>query len=219
MATPAARAAERRRIHEGWLLLGVTVIVATVQLTVPNDLLFGPHWAFPAGELLLAGFILVAEYADDERAANIRSTALVLGILMAAANAVTAALLVASLVTDPADTATQLLVTGVKVLLTNALAYAVLYWLIDGGGPVARADGTGGPRDFEFTQDQHPGGTWLPHLGDYLYLAYTNLTAFSPTDAMPLTLRVKGLMTVQSVVALSTLGVTLARAINLLPAT
>jgi hypothetical protein len=94
---------------------------------------------------------------------------------------------------------------------------------------VRRADGSGGERDFQFPQDEPdfrrgqdpaPGrGPWLPHLGDYLYLAYTNAVAFSPTDAMPLSLRVKGLMAVQSVVALSTIGVTLARAINILPST
>ena len=229
------------------MLLGVTLVVVTVQLTVPDDLLFGPHWMFPVAELVLAFVILVAEYADDQRAANVRGFALGLGMVMAAANTITAGLLVESLVTNPADTATQLLVTGVKVLLTNMLAYAVLYWLIDGGGPVRRADGTGGERDFQFPQDetdyrpprgqaesgpprhqaesgppqgQAPGRRpWLPHLGDYLYLAYTNAVAFSPTDAMPLSLRVKGLMAVQSVVALSTIGVTLARAINILPAT
>lgn len=220
MAIEPPDVSEARRIRETWMLLVAVLAVAFVQLTVPDDLLFGPSWMFPAAELALAGVILVAEYADPLRAANVRGVALALGLVLVVANAVTAGMLVESLVAHPADTATQLLVTGVKVLLTNVLAYAIVYWMVDGGGPVRRSEPSPGERDFQFTQDAHASaGPWRPHFGDYLYLAYTNVTAFSPTDVMPLTLRVKGLMALQSIVALGTIGVTLARAINILPTT
>jgi hypothetical protein len=57
---------------------------------------------------------------------------------------------------------------------------------------------------------------WKPRFGDYLYVSLTNQTAFSPTDTMPLSRRVKVLMGVQGVAALMTTGVIVARAVNLL---
>ena len=57
---------------------------------------------------------------------------------------------------------------------------------------------------------------WIPGLIDYLYTSFTNATAFSPTDTMPLTYTAKILMTVQSSAALVTLGLVVARAVNIL---
>jgi hypothetical protein len=51
---------------------------------------------------------------------------------------------------------------------------------------------------------------------DYLYVSLTNQSAFSPTDTMPLTLRMKALMGIQGTAALVTVGVIVARAINIL---
>ena len=72
------------------------------------------------------------------------------------------------------------------------------------------------PPDFLFPQQASP-TTWRPGLIDYLFTAYTNIIAFSPTDTMPLTHRVKILFTVQSSAALLTIVITLSRAINLIP--
>src|SRR5262249_61690658 len=73
------------------------------------------------------------------------------------------------------------------------------------------------PVDFAFTQrlspDLAPPG-WRPVFLDYLHLAFTNSTAFSPTDVMPLTLRAKYAMLVQSTVALALFGLVVARAVN-----
>jgi hypothetical protein len=57
---------------------------------------------------------------------------------------------------------------------------------------------------------------WRPGFGDYLYLSLTNATAFSPTDTMPLTHTAKLVMAVQSVAALLTVGLVVARAVNIL---
>ena len=74
--------------------------------------------------------------------------------------------------------------------------------------------------EFQFPQTQAPGlapPSWRPRFGDYLYVAFTNVVAFSPTDTMPLTIRIKVLMAVQSVVAFAVLVVVLSRVINILP--
>ena len=109
----------------------------------------------------------------------------------------------------------QLLATGAIVWLGNNLASSLLYWLMDGGGPVARARGR--PARLRVTQQMSPELAppgWRPVFLDYLHLGFTNATAFSPTDVMPLTHRAKYAMLVQSTVALALIGLVVARAVN-----
>jgi uncharacterized membrane protein len=114
----------------------------------------------------------------------------------------------------------RLLVAGTLVLFTNVITFGVLYWELDLGGPAGRvADAMSYP-DFGFPQMATPrlaAPDWRPHFVDYLYLAYTNIVAFSPTDTMPLTGRAKALMALQSLISLAVLVVVLARVINILP--
>jgi hypothetical protein len=49
---------------------------------------------------------------------------------------------------------------------------------------------------------------------DYLYLGFTNATAFSPTDVMPLAPWAKTTMAVQALISLVILGLVVARAVN-----
>jgi uncharacterized membrane protein len=90
---------------------------------------------------------------------------------------------------------------------------------MDRGGPGKRAAGHDGPPDFLFPQmsdDRIEPGEWRPQFIDYLYVSLTNATAFSPTDAMPLTPTAKGTMGVQSLVSLVTIGLIVSRAVNIL---
>jgi uncharacterized membrane protein len=57
---------------------------------------------------------------------------------------------------------------------------------------------------------------WTPRLLDYLYTSLTNATAFSPTDTMPLSSYAKLLMSAQSLVSFVTVGLVVARAVNIL---
>lgn len=57
---------------------------------------------------------------------------------------------------------------------------------------------------------------WRPIFVDYLYLALTNATAFSPTDVMPLARWVKLTMSVQSLLSIVILSLVVANAVNLL---
>jgi hypothetical protein len=56
---------------------------------------------------------------------------------------------------------------------------------------------------------------WRPRFIDYLYLGFTNATAFSPTDAMPLAPWAKITMAVQALISLVVLGLVIARAVNI----
>ena len=55
---------------------------------------------------------------------------------------------------------------------------------------------------------------WRPRFVDFLYLGFTNATAFSPTDAMPLAPWAKMAMALQAVISLVILGLVVARAVN-----
>src|SRR5437763_14452536 len=113
----------------------------------------------------------------------------------------------------------ELLIAGVLIWLTNFLIFALWYWEMDRGGPGRRAAGHDGPPDFLFpqmTDDRIEPRDWRPIFLDYLYVSLTNATAFSPTDTMPLSPVAKSTMGVQSLVSLVTLGMIVARAVNVL---
>jgi hypothetical protein len=109
--------------------------------------------------------------------------------------------------------------TSVGIWTGNVLIFTLLYWLVDCNGPDARLTGTVRHPDFDFPAmddpDHVPAG-WQPDIVDYLFLAFTTSTAFSPTEAMPLTARAKLLMMLQSAVSLITIAIVAARTINIL---
>jgi len=99
------------------------------------------------------------------------------------------------------------------------LVFGLLYWQLDSGGPRARRSGENRHADFLFPQMTAPEVTpkdWQPMFFDYVYVAFTNAVAFSPTDAMPLTRFAKALMLVQSASSLLLLAMVAARAVNIL---
>jgi uncharacterized membrane protein len=117
------------------------------------------------------------------------------------------------------DKAGPLLAAASVVWISNNIAFALLYWEIDSGGAAARAYGLPEFPDLAFPQELNPHlapPNWRPRFIDYLYLAFTNATAFSPTDVMPVVPWAKITMTVQAVISLSILGLVVARAVNVL---
>ena len=99
------------------------------------------------------------------------------------------------------------------------ITFALWYWQLDRGGPLQRAMGTHDYPDFLFPQMQAAElapPDWDSEFVDYLYLSFTNATAFSPTDVLPLTARAKLTMMFQTVVSLCTLVLVVSRAVNIL---
>jgi uncharacterized membrane protein len=160
------------------------------------------------------------------RAASLALTAVVL-----LTNMVALVLLVQDLVQAGKHSGGELLLAALQVWATNVIAFGLLYWELDRGGPVSRSLR---PRnelpaaDFRFSQDENGDNVdevaagssekadWIPTLVDYLYLSTTNSSAFSPTDTMPLTSRAKALMAVQATAALLTSLLVIARAVSAL---
>jgi hypothetical protein len=176
-------------------------------------------WLFPALEaVLLAILIATKPIGEATGARRLHRLALVLVVVLVGAALWSTILLVRDLIDGSGVTnkPTELLASGALIWIGNNLAFALLYWLIDSGGPVARARGAP-PVDFAFTQQMSPELAppgWRPVFLDYLHLGFTNATAFSPTDVMPLTHRAKYAMLVQSTVALALFGLIVARAVN-----
>jgi hypothetical protein len=103
--------------------------------------------------------------------------------------------------------------------LANVIVFALWYWELDGGGPHSRIKATEFTADLLFPQQSGPGiGPlhWHPRFIDYLFVAFTNSTAFSPTDTLPLRTRIKVLMMIQALCSLLLIGVVAARAVNIL---
>ena len=120
-----------------------------------------------------------------------------------------------------------------QVWITNVIGFALLFWEIDRGGPVARhrlRRDEMPDADWRFSQDENDDAVeevsrtssassgWVPTFIDYLYLSVTNSSAFSPTDTMPLTSRAKTLMAIEASAALLTSLLVVARAVGALAA-
>jgi hypothetical protein len=114
----------------------------------------------------------------------------------------------------------SLLSSSVAIWVVNLLMFSLLYWQLDRGGPRARVSGKNVRPDWVFPQPAAPEdlpADWRPMFLDYLYLGYNTATAFTPTDALPLTRRAKMLMMVESIISLLTMVIVLSRAISIIP--
>ena len=212
------RLGEPRWIPAAAIVVFLALNVA-LRLWLPREAALRVPWLLPAVEVTLLVVLLVADPGSlVQRRRMLRRIALALVVVLVLAALWSTALLVYDLVraVGVTQSATRLLATGAVVWIGNNLAFALLYWLMDSGGPLARAKQEL-PVDFAFTQHMSPElapPNWRPVFLDYLHLGFTNATAFSPTDVMPLTHRAKYTMIVQSTVALALFGLIVARAVN-----
>jgi hypothetical protein len=201
--------------------MAVTVLVAIVlTVSLPAHTHHDEAYVLAGFEALLLVLMMVADPGRiDRRTAVMRK----LSIAMVAVLVVTAFAATIDLVgklvhgTGFANDAGVLLQVGASVWVLNVIAFAFAYWEFDRGGAAARAHELVVEPDFAFPQHLDPEVStpgWRPVFVDYLYLAFTSATAFSPTDAMPLTGRAKLAMMVQGTISLVILGLVIARAVN-----
>jgi uncharacterized membrane protein len=211
-----------RRLEEGdpfWPAQLAVAVAIALSLLLPDSLLIGPRLLLPAIELVLL-FVLVAVVPRRATRHDRRRRAFALAVvgIVSATTIVSLARLVHYLVAGGQVRGERLIESGALLWLTLVLLFAVFYWEFDGGGPVARMHHPEFP-DFLFPQMDstgHAPPNWRPGFVDYLYLSLTNSIAFSPTDTMPLTGTAKVVMGVQSITALMTIGLVVARAVNIL---
>lgn len=199
----------------------LTILTAIAfQLLLPERLTVGPTWLLPAleGALLIGMFFATPRELEGEHPVR-RRVALGLTALVSAANIYSLGALTHFLLHHNVSKGYELIISGMLIWLTNWLIFALWYWELDRGGPGKRAAGHDEAPDFLFPQmsdDKIEPLDWRPKFIDYTYVSLTNATAFSPTDTMPLTPIAKVIMGVQAVASLVTLGLIVARAVNVL---
>jgi hypothetical protein len=204
---------------------GPQLIVAgaiILDVSLPDKLVPGPKWLLPGVEgLLLLGLLIASPHPRMRHSPLRRRLALGLISLVSLVNLVSLFLLVHYLLHhgNQHEQGRPLILAGIVLWVTNVLLFGLWYWELDRGGPIARVMTPEAFPDFLFPQMSEgryaPPG-WMPELIDYLYLSFTNASAFSPTDTMPLTQIAKVLMTTQAIAALVTIGLVVARAVNIL---
>jgi hypothetical protein len=209
--------AERR-----WPVVVTLVLAMVLPLLLPARFSLGPRWIVPVIDALLLVAIVVADRSRfDGGSAVGRALSLALVAVLAAEAAGVTIRLVVDLIEGGPETnsAADLLGVGFTVWLYTIIAFAFLYWAFDGGGSEARFLAWPEFPDLAFPAQLNPGVAppgWRPEFFDYLYLGFTNATAFSPTDVMPIARWAKLAMTVQAVGSIAILGLVISRAINIL---
>lgn len=201
--------------------LSVTAAIVLQILLPPHLTQPLPPALLPSLEALLLVGLSIANPVRIERGGRaVRAASITLILLITVANAASAVLLIRAIIYGRAGSAAgPLLATGASIWATNVIAFALWYWEFDRGGPFHRALGTFQHPDLMFPQMVSPQlapPDWEPRFVDYLYLAFTNATAFSPTDVMPLARWAKLTMLVQAAVSLSIGALVIARAVNIL---
>ena len=199
-------------------LVALMALTIALRVWLPEDASLHLDWLVPALEGVLVVVLLTANPSGPVERRRLRRASLVLVCLLVAAALWATADLVADLIDGDgvSNSPSELLAAGGVTWIGNNLAFALLYWLMDGGGPPARSR-LAAPVDLAFTQHlnpelEQPG--WRPVFLDYVHLGFTNATAFSPTDVMPLSLRAKYAMLVQATVSLILFALVFARAVN-----
>lgn len=201
-------------------MLAVAVALG-FQLALPSRLTMGlgPRWLIPALEAaLLLVLLAVNPGRITEEVAYARMFSLALIALISVANMVSLAELINALLYNSKAGGRPLIISSVPIWLTNIIVFSLWYWELDRGGPAARRSPSHRRPDFLFPQMSSPGAApaWTPRYLDYLYTSFTNSTAFSPTDTMPLTDWAKMLFMVQAFVSLLTVALVVSRAVNIL---
>lgn len=213
-----------RRITQGeprWPVSLALVVAITLQVLLPSQVATRPRWLLPILAAFLLGGILFADPRRVEHESpRMRGLSMAVIAVISLANAWSAERLVIALVRGAEHQEPgALLITGASVWLTNVIVFSLWYWELDRGGPVACAKAPRPHPDFLFPQmdavDLAP-PEWEPAFADYLYLSFTNATAFSPTDTLPLSRWAKMLMMLQSAISLTAVALVIARAVNIL---
>ncbi len=211
-----------------WHAALAVVAILLLYVTLPPRIIVGPLWLLPLLVLgILVPLLILSPHrhreAEWQRVASIAHIA-ILGVF----NVATIVLFLIQEISThhrKVFTGEELLLAAVQIWLTNILVYALWFWEIDGGGPSARCalNFVQNPQlgDFMFSQsllspELRAKSNWRPRFLDYLFLAFTNATAFSPTDTFPLTPLGKVLMMAEALTSLVTIAIVAGRAVNLL---
>jgi hypothetical protein len=219
-----------------WLARGAVLVIVALQIGMVNDLTIGPRWLAPCLELALLIPLSIVTAWTQRRARKastdnqwslvgrdrkiLRRLAIALTALVTLMNFGALARLIAAILAGQAGSGRTLLLDAINIWVTNVIIFGLWFWALDRGSPTASWLQPEQKRDFLFTQqmaaDPERFADWSPGFIDYLFLAFTNATAFSPADTFPLTVRAKLLMMAESAISLATIALVASRAVGIL---
>ena len=205
-----------------WPMATAVVAATALYVGMPHRGRVPGWWIGPVLQLGLLGILIAQDRGRiDRRSASLHRMMVALLVVMTAGTVLSVVVLAYDiLVALKGVTATVLLGRGAAIWVENVIVFSLWYSQFDRGGPAERAAGTPVPASFAFpenaTPELAPAG-WRPTYPDYLYLSFTNATAFSPTDTLPVRRWAKLTMMVQASLSLVIAILVIARAINVLP--
>jgi uncharacterized membrane protein len=202
-----------------WPMATAVLAAIVLQVVTPHRGRLAVWWLFPVLEAVLLVVVILRDPGRiDRRTVQARRSTIILIAMMTIGTMIAAALLVYDILSGNVHaTATNLLGRGAAVWFTNVIVFSLWYWELDRGGAAERAAGSAIRPSFAFPENATPELVpegWQPMYPDYLYLAFTNATAFSPTDTLPLATWAKMTMLLQSAISLTIAILVIARAIN-----
>ena len=204
------------------VIIAISAVLVIVNF-LPDRIRVFPVWSSVAvAALAILPLVAVSLTSERTRWVQIERMAIfVCFALIVTATLTNLAALIALMIERSKEvTGLALLSSSVGVWVSNVLMFSLLYWQLDRGGPGARDSGESRRPDWLFPQESAPAqdlpDNWRPTFVDYLFLAFSTATAFSPTDILPLSHRAKVIMMIESSISLVTLVVVAARAINVL---
>ncbi|HEX4014389.1 MAG TPA: hypothetical protein VHX17_10970 [Candidatus Cybelea sp.] len=217
------------RWHASIAVVGAVLL----YITLPPKLIIGPSWVAALLILLVLLPLSILSPRRHRETRRMRIWSIILIAIVNFFNLASVLLLIAGFFHPEKarmHSAEEILRTGAQIWVTNILVFALWYWELDGDGPDTRAHANAATEfenaDFLFPQMQMTIASgdssrcidplWKPQFADYLYLSFTNSTAFSPADTMPLSRWAKGLMAVEALISLITVAIVLARSVSLI---
>lgn len=197
-----------------WHIQLALLTVIALQLFQDSKLTIGPKYGVSAFELFLLITLMIIAQTDAKLLVK-RSLATAFVMLITISNVLSLALVIYSLFDSSHVQGHTLLGSALVIFLTNIIIFGIWYWEMD-----YHKDGK--PENLIFPQTNAPEHAglhnkgWRPTFFDYLYVSITNASAFSPTDTLPLTHRMKALMAIQSTISLAIVVLVTARAVSII---
>jgi hypothetical protein len=152
-------ASEPVRGEPRWPMVAAVVAAIVLAVLRPAEIRIAPAWVLPLIEsVLLIALIVNDPGRIDRQSVLLRGLSIgVVGVLVVDALVATLQLILILIHGGAAtNSAEQLLRAGGIVWLYNLIAFALLHWAFDAGGPAARAHGMPRILDLAFIQQLTP---------------------------------------------------------------
>lgn len=218
------------RAARRWPAFIAVLLLLAIYSVTPSNMVPRPILIVLAA-LIFVSLVVLNPVRTGRESTISRWLAVTLALVLMTANLVDVVFIVNDLITG-SSLGTVILLEALEVWVANVIAFSIVYWEMDRGGPIARATLTRAQMpaaDFKFPQDDESSAVaevsrmsssssanWRPGFIDYLYLALTNMMAFTANDVVPISSRAKIFMGIQGFSGFVILALVIGRSVNIL---